>query len=136
MTWKMINRNSLVLIFVAAILLPLAVRAGEDVEISSAAVTALSCAQEAKKTGNLELLSSCPMSEALKGYVIFDVAEKKIYLLSEKNIYLHELEKAYGGGSIDVEGEIVAKRDSIPVIEVKEYSVNARPKPGAFKGCL
>ncbi len=110
--------------------------AGEEVEISSAAVTALSCAEAAQRTGNLELLSSCPMVEAVNGYVVFDVAEKKIYHLSDKNIYLYDLEKAYGGGSIDVEGEIVGNRESIPIIEVKEYSVNARPKPGAFKGCL
>lgn len=110
--------------------------AGEDVEISSAAVTALSCAEEAKRNGNLEVLSSCPMMEAQKGYVIFDVAEKKIYKISEKSVFFFELEKAYGGGSIDVEGEVVGNSDSIPVIQVKEYSVSARPKPGAFKGCL
>ena len=124
------------LISIFALFLPIAVWAGEEVELSSAAVTALTCAQDVKKSGRLELLSSCHYSEALKGYVVYDVAEKQIYFLMDKGIFLHELESAFGGGSIDLTGEIVGKRDSISVIEIKEYTISPKPKPGSFKGCL
>lgn len=113
-----------------------AIKIGEEVELTSASVTAISCAQQASKSGKLELLGSCPYEEAEKGYAVFDVPEKQPYIVAPKNIYLFELEKAYGGGSIDLTGTVVEKRNGIPVIEVTEYSVRAKPKAGSFKGCL
>lgn len=111
---------------------------GEEVELSSAPVTALSCAQKVVQTGKLDLLTSCPLEETAKGLVVFDVAEKQIYRLSSKSIRTSELERAYGGGSIDITGVVksVDKKDGIPLVEVKEFRVTPKPKPGAFKGCL
>lgn len=113
-----------------------AIEVGEEVEISSAPVTALICAKEAVASGKLEVLSACPYEEALNGYVVFDVAEKQIYTVAPKNIQLFELEKAFGGGSVDLSGKVIGKRNGIPEIEVKEYSVTSKPKAGGFKGCL
>lgn len=114
-----------------------AVEVGEEAEITAAAVTALSCALRAQETGRLDELSSCPLSEATKEIVLFDVAEKQIYRVSGKKVRRSQLERAFGGGNIDVTG-VVAKvgKDGIPELDVKEYSVTPKPKPGAFKGCL
>ncbi len=123
----------------ALLLAPLALAAdtGEEVELSAGAVTALSCAQAAKKTGKLELLGACPLSEAKKGLVVYDVAEKEIYRLAPKKVATWELEQAWGGGSIDLTGTVTKKdKDGVPVVEVAEYSVTPKAKPGAFKGCL
>jgi hypothetical protein len=111
---------------------------GEEVELSSAPVTALSCALKAAETGKLELITACPLEETAKGLVVFDVAEKPIYRLSSKTIRTSELERAFGGGSIDVTGvvKVVDKKDGIPLVDVKEFRVTPKPKPGAFKGCL
>ena len=110
---------------------------GEEVEFTSGAVTALPCAIAAQKSGKLELLNTCPMSQAVKGLVVFDVAEKTFYRLAPKKVSTWELEKAYGGGSIDVTGTVVKKdKDGVPVVEVTEYSVTPKPKAGGFKGCL
>lgn len=111
---------------------------GEEVELSSATVTAVSCAQKAVETGKLDLLTSCPMEETQKGLVVFDVAEMQIYRLSAKNVRLSDLERAFGGGSIDITGvvKVVDKKDGIPVVEVTEFRITPKPKPGAFKGCL
>lgn len=110
---------------------------GDDVEVMSGAVTALSCALKARDDGALDGLTSCPPSEASKGIVVFDVAEEQIYRVSEKAVYRYELEKAFGGGSIDMSG-VVKKIDKggVAVIDVEDYAVNPKPKAGAFKGCL
>jgi hypothetical protein len=111
---------------------------GEEVEVTSGSVTGLSCALEAQKGADLAVLGSCPLSEARSEIVVFDVAEKQIYRLSTKKVFRYELEKAYGGGSIDFSGKVVAidKKTGIATVDVGEYSVNRKPKPGAFKGCL
>ena len=111
----------------------------EEVELSSGQVTALSCAKKAQATGKLELITSCPVSAVRSGLVVYDVAEKTFYKLAPKKVHTYELEKAFGGGSIDFQGVVVEakdKKDGVPVVEVKEYSITPRPKPGAFKGCL
>ncbi len=45
---------------------------------------------------------------------------------------------AYGGGSVDITGKVksIDKKDKVPLVEVTEYRVTPKPKPGAFKGCL
>lgn len=122
-------------------LLPLcsfAAEPGEEVELSSAPVTGLSCAKKAIETGKLDLLSSCPLSEAPKGIVVFDVAEMQYYQLDAKTIRTSALERAFAGGSVDVTGKVKAvdKKTGIATVQVSEYRVTPRPKPGAFKGCL
>lgn len=111
---------------------------GEEVELSSAPVTALSCAQKAVETGKLDLLTACPLEETLKGLVVFDVAEMTYYRIDQKSMRLSELERAYGGGSVDLTGKVksVDKKSQVAVVEVTEYRVTPKPKPGAFKGCL
>lgn len=109
---------------------------GEEIELSSAVITAKSCAEKAKETGSFELLSSCPPAEAAKtGYVIYDVTENTFYAIAPKNIYLFELDEGFGG-NIDVSGNIVGKEGDLPVIEAKEYKISPKPKAGFFKGCL
>ena len=126
--------NALIIFAIAAA----QVSSGEEVEVTSGAVTALSCALAARDSGNLDALGDCPLSEATKEIVVFDVAEKQIYRLSKKAVHRFELEKAFAGGSIDFSGVVVAvdAKSEIATVDVEEYSVMARPKPGAFKGCL
>lgn len=123
-----------------ALLVAGAVRAdvGEEVDVTAGVVTGLRCALEARETGDLLRLSSCPPAEAAKGMVIFDVAEKRIYALSRKKVHRWQLESAYGGGSIDFTGvEVkVDPKTRVATVDVDEYSVTKKPKPGAFKGCL
>jgi len=112
---------------------------GEEVELESGQVTALSCAKRALDTGDLNALTGCPPSEAQHGLVVYDVAEKQIYKIAEKKVHAYELEKAFAGGSIDFTGVVVQakdKKDGVPVVQVKEYSITPKPKPGSFKGCL
>lgn len=120
------------------LLLALASEPGEEVELSSAPVTALSCAQKAVETGKLELITSCPMEETKKGLVVVDVAEKQIYRVSKKTVRRSDLDRAFAQGALDLSGVVKStdKKDGIPEVEVKEYRVTPRPKPGAFKGCL
>ncbi len=109
---------------------------GEDVDLSSAIITAKSCAEKAKETGSFELLSSCPPAEAAKtGYVIYDVTENNFYAVAPKNVYFFELDEGFGG-SIDASGKIVGKEGDLSVLEVKEYKITPKPKAGFFKGCL
>jgi hypothetical protein len=117
----------------------LAAEKGEEVELASGQVTALSCAKKALETGSLDALTSCPPEEAVHGLVVYDVAEKQIYKLAPKKVRLYELEKAFAGGSIDFTGVVLEAKDKksgVPLVEVKEYSITPRPKPGSFKGCL
>jgi hypothetical protein len=111
---------------------------GDEVEVTAGVVTGLRCALEARAKGNLKVLTSCPPVEATRGLVVFDVAEKRIYGLSAKKVRRSELESAFGGGSIDFTGvEVkVDPKTEVATVDVKEYSVAKRPKPGAFKGCL
>ncbi len=122
----------------ALILFTLAAEPGEEVELSSAPVTGLSCAKKAIETGKLELLNSCPLEEAPKGLVVFDVAEMQYYQLDPKTIRTSALERAYGGGSIDVTGKVKAvdKKSGLATVTVTEFRITPKPKAGAFKGCL
>lgn len=109
---------------------------GEDIDLSSAIITAKSCAEKAKEAGSFELLSNCPPVEAAKtGYVIYDVTENTFYAIAPKNVYFFELDEGFGG-SIDASGKIIGKEGDLPVIEVKEYKISPKPKAGFFKGCL
>lgn len=113
------------------------VKLGDDVDVTSGAVTALSCALEARDRAKLEAVNACPLDEAAKGIVIFDVAEKQIYLLDKRKVRTSQLERAFGGGSVDFSGKVrgVAK-NGVATIVVEELSVTPRPKPGASKACL
>lgn len=109
---------------------------GEEIELSSAVITAKSCAEKAKETGSFELLSSCPPVEAEKtGYVIYDVTENTFYAIAPKNIYYFELDHGFGG-NIDLTGKIVGKEGELPVVEAQQYKIAPKPKAGFFKGCL
>jgi hypothetical protein len=109
---------------------------GEEADLSSAVITAKSCAEKAKQTGSFELLSSCPPAEAAQsGYVIYDVTENTFYAIAPKNIYYFELDEGFGG-NIDTKGKIVGKEGDLPVLEVQEYKISPKPKAGFFKGCL
>lgn len=114
------------------------VERGEEVDVTSGAVTAISCALEVQESGNLKALNACPMAEAGKGIVVFDVAERQIYRISKKAVHRFELENAFGGGSIDFEGVVVAvdPKSGVATVDVTDYSVTHRPKAGSFKGCL
>lgn len=110
----------------------------EEVEVTAGVVTGLKCALDARARGELRKLSSCPPAEGQKELVVFDVAERRIYRISEKKVARHELESAFGGGSIDFSGKTV-KLDAatgIATVDVSEFSVTKKPKAGAFKGCL
>jgi len=127
-------------IALAAMLATGAARAnpGDEVDVTSGVVTGLRCALEAREKGDLTRLSSCPPAEAAAGLVVFDVAEQRIYALSSKKVFRWQLESAYGGGSIDFTGiEVkVDPKTEVATVDVDEYSVTKKPKPGAFKGCL
>lgn len=131
--------KTVVMLVAAALAVPaLAAPTGEEVEVTSGVVTGLKCALEARASGGLKALTSCPPAEAAKEMVVFDVAEKRIYRIGEKKVFRYQLESAFGGGSIDFEGKTVkidAKND-IATVEVAEFSVTKKPKAGAFKGCL
>ncbi len=111
---------------------------GEEVEVTSGVVTGERCALEAREKGELRLLTSCPPAEARNGLVVFDVAEKRIYRIAEKKVARYQLESAFGGGSIDFTGKTVKvdPKSAIATVEVSDYSITKKPKPGAFKGCL
>lgn len=130
--------RTLVLMTLSFAATALAAEPGEEVELSSAPVTALSCAQKAVETGKLDLITACPLEETLKGLVVFDVAEMTFYRLDKKGMRTSELERAYGGGSVDITGKVKSldKKDKVALVEVTEYRVTPKPKPGAFKGCL
>jgi hypothetical protein len=111
---------------------------GEEVEVTAGVVTGLPCALAAQSRGDLRHLTSCPPAEARKEMVVYDVAEKRIYRIAPKKVFRYQLESAYGGGSIDFSGRSVkvdAKTD-IATVEVSEFSITRKPRPGAFKGCL
>jgi hypothetical protein len=110
----------------------------EEVEVTAGVVTGLRCAVEARARGDLKLLNACPPVEATRELVVFDVAERRIYRISSGKVARWQLERAFGGGSIDFTGRS-AKVDAttgIATVDVSEFTVTPRPKPGAFKGCL
>jgi len=111
---------------------------GDEVEVTAGVVTGMKCALEAREKGDLKLLTACPPIEATKGLVVFDVAEKRIYGISTKNVRRFELEAAFGGGSIDFTGKEVKvdPKTEVATVDVEEYSIARRAKPGHFKGCL
>jgi hypothetical protein len=130
-----------------------AVEPKEEVDVTAGAVTALACAQQAFATGDLSLLgSACPLSEVKSGLVIVDVAEQQIYIPTpakpkkgsrvktdgdKKTIAAHQLESAFGGGSIDFTGVVVVvDKAGVATVDVTEFTVNKKKKPGSFKGCL
>jgi len=111
--------------------------AGEDVDVTAGVVTGLDCALAAREKGDLRRLTSCPPIEAQKDLVVFDVAEKRIYRIAGKKVFRYQLESAFGGGSIDFSGKTVAMdTKEVATVEVAEFSITKKPKPGAFKGCL
>jgi len=126
-------------LILAAVSLPaIAVEPKEEVEVTAGAVTALSCAIEAFKTGDLSILGSgCPMAEVKSGLVIVDVAERQIYVPTAKKIARYQLESAFGGGSIDFDGVVKSvSKAGVATVEVGEFTVNKKKKAGGFKGCL
>ncbi len=130
-------KKTLPVLLLLSTLSPAAARA-EDVEVSSGVVTGVDCALAARAKGNLGVLSSCPPVEATKGIVVFDVAEKRIYRLESKKLARWQLERAFGGGSIDFTGTAVKTdpKTQIATVAVSDFSITPKPKPGAFKGCL
>jgi hypothetical protein len=130
----------------AVLLLPLltlsvparATELGEEVEVTAGVVTGLACAMQARAKGDLKVLTACPPAEAGRELVVFDVAERRIYRIADKKVHRYQLESAFGGGSIDFTGKAVKldQAKDIATVEVAEFSVARKPKPGAFKGCL
>jgi hypothetical protein len=110
----------------------------EEIEVTAGVVTGVDCALAARAKGDLKLLTSCAPVEATKGLVVFDVAEKRIYRLAPAKVSRWQLERAFGGGSIDFTGTTVKvdRKTEIATVTVTEFSITPRPKPGAFKGCL
>jgi hypothetical protein len=120
-----------------ALLAGTSARAAEDVDVTAGVVTGLDCAVAAREKGDLRRLTSCPPAEARKGIVVFDVAEKRIYRIGGKKVFQYQLESAFGGGSIDFAGKVTAvDRAQVATVEVTEFSITKKPRPGAFKGCL
>jgi hypothetical protein len=110
---------------------------GEEVEVTAGVVTGLDCALAARAKGDLRHLTACPPVQARKEMVVFDVAERRIYRIAAKKVARYQLESAFGGGSIDFSGTSVkVDKDDVATVEVKEFSISKKPKPGAFKGCL
>ena len=108
----------------------------DEVELFSAAVTAVPCARDVAKTGNLSELSLCsPRLAATRGIALVDPQEKGLYLIDPKSIYAYELEQGFKG-AMDISGTIIGQRGGIPVIKPEEYTIRPKPKAGAFKGCL
>ena len=115
-----------------------AAEVGEEVQVTSGVVTGLACALQARAKGDLKVLTACPPAQAQQEVVVYDVAEQQIFRIAAKVVRRHQLESAFGGGSIDFTGKAVkvdAKQD-IATVEVKEFSITKKPKAGAFKGCL
>ena len=105
--------------------------------MTSGVVTGLACALRAREGGELRHLTSCPPAEAQKEIVVFDVAEKRIYRISPKKVFRWQLESAFGGGSIDFTGRSVAvDAKDVATVDVADFTISKKPKPGSFKGCL
>ncbi len=111
---------------------------GEEVEVTAGVVTGLRCALDARDKGELKGLTACPPADGAKEMVVFDVAEKRIYRIAGKKVFRYQLESAFGGGSIDFTGKAVKvdPRTDVTTVDVTEFSITRKPKPGSFKGCL
>ncbi len=111
---------------------------GEEYDITSGAVTGLECALQAKKTGNLNILTSCPLQAALKEIVVYDVTEGLIFRIAKGPVAHYQLEMAYGGGSIDATGIVTkeSRKTGILTLAIEDYTITEKPKAGGFKGCL
>jgi hypothetical protein len=111
---------------------------GEEVEVTAGVVTGLTCALQARAKGELKGLTACPPAEGAKEMVVFDVAERRIYRIGGRKVLHYQLESAFGGGSIDFTGKTVKvePKTDIATVEVSEFSITKKPKPGSFKGCL
>ena len=130
--------RTLVVALAAALAAPAWAAPGEEVEVTAGVVTGLSCALQAREKGELKGLTACPPAEGAKEMVVFDVAEKRIYRIAGKKVFQYQLESAFGGGSIDFTGKTVKvdPKTDIATVEVTEFSISKKPKPGSFKGCL
>ncbi|WP_457626597.1 hypothetical protein [Persephonella sp.] len=118
-----------------------------EVEFTSAVITALSCAKEAEESGEFEVLASCPPHKAFEGVkdiydnppkiVVFDVTEGEYYFIkpTKDSVYWSDLLEGFGG-SIDGVGVVVGEKDGISVVQLEEFEITPKPKPGFFKGCL
>ncbi|SNZ08992.1 hypothetical protein SAMN06265182_1444 [Persephonella hydrogeniphila] len=118
-----------------------------EVEFTSAVITAISCAKEAEESGEFEVLASCPPHKAFEGIqdiydnppkiVVFDVTEGEYYYIkpTKDSVYWSDLLEGFGG-SIDGSGVIVGEKDGISVVKLEEFEITPKPKPGFFKGCL
>ncbi|WP_293442948.1 hypothetical protein [Persephonella sp.] len=118
-----------------------------EVEFTSAVITAISCAKEAEESGEFDVLASCPPHKAFEGVkdiydnppqiVIFDVTEGEYYYVkpTKDSVYWSDLLEGFGG-SIDGLGMIIGEKDGIPVVKLDEFEITPKPKPGFFKGCL
>jgi len=118
-----------------------------EVEFTSAVITAVGCAKEAEESGEFETLVSCPPHMVFQGVkdiydnppkiVIFDVTEGEYYYVkpTKDSIYYSDLLEGFGG-SIDGTGMIIGEKDGIPVVKFDEFEITPKPKPGFFKGCL
>jgi len=118
-----------------------------EVELTSAVITAEVCAKEYLETGDADTLNKCAPHQAFEGVkdiyngnpkiVVVDITEGEVYKVKvgKDTIYYYELLEGFGG-SLDGEGEIVAKDGETPVVKFSEYEITPKPKPGFFKGCL
>ena len=150
---KLFSLLSIAILGTFLVLAPNTVLADEDdeedneIDLTSAVITAESCAKEYEETGNSDVLTSCPPHKAFEGVkdiydgnpkiVVVDVTEGEVYKVKvgKDTVYYYELLEGFGG-SLDGEGEIVGKDGDIPVVKFSEYEITPKPKPGFFKGCL
>ncbi len=119
-----------------------------EVDLTSAVITALPCAKEAEEKGEFDVLYSCAPHQMFEGIpadkiytaapniVVFDVTEGEFYYVKpNENLTYSDLLEGFGG-SLDGSGVIIGKKDGIPVVKFEDAQVSPKPKPGFFKGCL
>lgn len=150
---KLFSLLSIALLGTFLVLAPNTVLADEEdeedneIELTSAVITAEACAKEYLETGDSDTLNKCAPHQVFEGVkdiyegkpkiVVVDITEGEVYKVKvgKDTIYYYELLEGFGG-SIDGEGEIVAKDGDVPVVKFSEYEITPKPKPGFFKGCL
>ena len=149
---KLFSLLSVALLGSFLVLSPNPVMAEEDeedneVELTSAVITAEVCAKRYLENEDPDELNKCAPHEAFEGVkdiyngnpkiVVVDITEGEVYKVKvgKDTIYYYELLEGFGG-SLDGEGEIVAKDGEMPVVKFSEYEITPKPKPGFFKGCL
>ncbi|RMA96153.1 hypothetical protein [Hydrogenothermus marinus] len=120
-----------------------------EIDLTSAVITAESCAKEAEETGEFSVLSSCPPHKAFEGIpadkiytaapkvVVFDVTEGEYYYVkpTKDGVTYSELLEGFGG-TLDGSGVIVGEKNGISIVKFEEVDITPKPKPGFFKGCL